>query len=495
MKPTFSKFAQINEGRDYGITHVEDLDVESFIRAIERLHELTCVQKLDGANLMGGIDVHGQLYTSREQKGGKRFYKQSDFPNTSAYDGFRAAHAVLVSITDDIRTVVSPGEAFSLEVLFGHQPNTVFYGKEGMNYLAFLEMVPGDDPSIEPDQKIIDKIEEILADRTIAVKTTISDTTDGIQIMKAPRLSDWKITKSDHVPSIDVRQIDVSKTIEKLKGFLKADNTQAQKIGKDLTNFEVLKDRTQDLAEERKRLLELIMNNYKLPIKKTLLKLVYKQKPSLRAEGSASDGAYKGIEGIIFVDPKTRERFKVVDKDVFTRINQFNYQVRKTLAGRITSANKSLPIEMRGGIVGEAKLRCMNLFGLENAEIPSQAKKVIAKLKGDSRETTMANLVKTLNQLKFEPIKRKMQAIYVSALTDLEEALETFKQNAAEYKLELEDGEVIKYTAEIKRRTLLVFAEARRTLNEMIKSIREARDIDDLVEIFFGKQIDSVSKK
>lgn len=97
MKTKFTKF--LTEGNnDYGITHLEDLDVETFIRSVERIHKLEAVQKLDGANLRGGLDEKGRLYSSREQKGGKRFYDQKDFPKNSAYDGFRAAHEVLKKI-------------------------------------------------------------------------------------------------------------------------------------------------------------------------------------------------------------------------------------------------------------------------------------------------------------------------------------------------------------------------------------------------------------
>src|SRR5574343_465869 len=139
----------LKEGSDYGITHIEDLDIETFLRAVERLPELEAVQKLDGANLRVGIDESSEMFTSREQKGGKRFYKESDFPKSSAYDGFKAAHAVLEKAEGYLLEVLVPGEEINLEIIFGPQPNTVFYGKDNLNYIAFLEVLPGDDPSVE----------------------------------------------------------------------------------------------------------------------------------------------------------------------------------------------------------------------------------------------------------------------------------------------------------------------------------------------------------
>jgi RNA processing factor Prp31 len=285
--------------------------------------------------------------------------------------------------------------------------------------------------------------------------------------------------------------LNFSKELGALKKYLNEDNKVANKQGKDLTNFEVLKDRSQELAEERQRIEEYIKTEFKLPIKSQILKLVNQQKPSLRG-AVGDDGAYDGIEGVIFTDPKTREKFKVVDREVFTRINQFNYQVRKGIASRTITTNPEMPKEQRGGIVGEARLRAINMFGLSNAELPNQAKKVLANFKGTDREETVKNIVKSLHQLNFEAVKRKIQSIYVSALDDLDEALDAFKTGADEYILELENGKKIKYTQEIKRRTLMTFAEAHKTLIEMLARLRKAGDMAQLIEIFFGKQLDDL---
>lgn len=492
MKLSFKTYhtkSLLTEGSDYGITHLEDLDIEAFLRVVEKIHELEAVQKLDGANLRVGLDEDGDLFTSREQKGGRRFYRESDFPKNSAYDGFKAAHAVLEKAEAYFSQVLMPGESINLEIIYGPQPNTVYYGKDNLNYIALLELLPGDDPSVEPDQEKIKELMKLLKDKVFTVKTPFSDTTDGVQIVRTPLVTDWKFTKSDIVPTSEISSVDFKKELGALKAYLKNDNDVARKVGRDLTNFELLKDRSRDLADERKAVQQTIMQDYKLPIKQKMLELVYKQKPSLRGE-IGDEGSYHGIEGIIFSDPKTRERFKIVDKDVFTAINKFNYQARKGIATRVTTADPDMPIEARGGIVGEARLRSVQLFGLENAELPSQAMKILEKFKGEDKEETITNIVKSLNQLKFDAVRRKIQAIYVASLDDLEEALNSFKTNADEYKLELKNGQEIKYTKEIKRRTLMVFAEARRQLIEMISEVRRASDMYDLINVFFESQLD-----
>jgi len=495
VKTSFLNFKYLAEGVDgYSITHLEDLDTETFIRSIEKLHHMEAVQKLDGANLRAGLDDQGKFYTSREQKGGKRFYDPASYPKKPSYDGFKTAHVVLQKIQDSIESILSAGEAFSLEVIYGEQPNTVFYGKDGLNYVAFLEMVEGDDPARELDQDKINELVQAAGDKTYTVKTEMSDTSDGETIVRAPRLTDWKFTSSDKVPAEHLKSLNFSEEIEKLKKWLHTENQTAEKLGRDMTNFEVLKDKSRDLTDARKSAQEHVLNRYKLPIKKKMLKMVGKLKPSIRGE-AGDENAYHGIEGIIFTDPKTRERFKVVDKEIFTKINQFNYQVRNTIAGKITTANTDMPIETRGGIVGQARLRTIKLLGLEDAELPTQALRVLAKFKGETRTDTVNNIVKSVHQLNYQAAKRKITAIYISALADLEDDLDKFKMHGDEYELELEDGKKIKYTQEIKRRTLMSFAEARAGLFDFLKDIRKCNDMYELVELLFGIQITKMQGK
>ena len=494
MKLTFKTYNSrelLTEGSDFGIPHLEDLDIETFLRVLDKLPELEAVQKLDGANLRVGLDDHGTLFTTREQKGGSRFYGETDFPKNSAYDAFRAAHAVLEKASGYFSAILNPGETINLEIIYGPQPNTVLYGKDNLNYIALLEVMPGDDPSIEPDQTKLKKILDQIKHKIFVVKTIFSDSTDGETIVRTPQVTDWKFISSDHVPSDEIRSVNYAKELGALKAFLKDENLVAKKLGRDLNNFEILKDRSRELADEKKEVSEKIMNDFKLPIKQKLLDLINKQRPSVRGEVEDS-GAYTGIEGIIFSDPKTREKFKIVDKDVYTAINKFNYQSRKAVASRIMTADPEMPIDSRGGIVGEARIRAIKMFGLEDAKLPSQVKKTLEKFKGENRDETIEMIVKSLHQLNFSSLRRKLQAIYLSALDDLEDALISFKENADTYVLTLKNGENIKYTAEIKRRTLMVFAEARRQLISTINKIRRANDMYDLIDQVFGDQLDQL---
>jgi hypothetical protein len=494
MANTFRTYLKENrvilkEGRQPGITHVEDLSLEAFMRLLGNIDKLSAVQKLDGANLRAGIDANGEFYTSREQKGGKRFYKQSEFPDSSAYDGFKTATAVLIKVQEQIKEVLKPGELINLEILFGAQPNTVFYGKDGFNYIAFLEMLPGDDPTIKPDQSKIQQLYRKLKTTKVTVETEITDTWDGINLIKSPTSTDWRFTKSDEVNEEELKRIKIKPDLKELQQFLEEPNELASKGGEDISNYDVLKTRTRNLSDERKRLEKEINEKYKLPIKQKLMALVQGQRPKLA--GANADG-YKGIEGIIFTDPETYEQFKVVDRDVFTTINKFNYKVRNNIFGKINTSDPMAPIASRGGLLGEAKIRIARLFGIEGLEIPHQAKKVLANFRGDSSKSTLDNLAGNLKQLNFQAVKKKVIAILVATSSELEDLLDEFKENANDYSLELKNGKTVKYSKEIKRRTLLSFAEARKNLITQAQQVKAVTDIKQLAALCFGNELNKL---
>jgi hypothetical protein len=499
MKQRFSDYNRIllEAEQPYRITHLEELEIEDFVGYLNDLDQLHATQKLDGANLKCGFDSDGFFYTSREQKGGGRYYSEKNYPKRSTYDGFRAAHAALVKVVPQLSSCMSPGEAVNMEILYGAQPNTVYYGDDGICYIAFLEMIAGDDPSINPDQRKIKKLGDTLGgELRIDVKTLAYDTVDGIDMARQPKMTSWKFSTPTIIKPETIEKIDIHDELDDLKTFLKKSNAAAHKMGKELTNFEVMKDKSRDLSDERKALEEQVMKDYKMPIKEKFLKLVKKIHPVLKGEQPPpkEKGVFNGIEGLIFTDKKG-QKFKVVDRDTFTRINKFNYQVRNAIGGKVQTSDPDASIESRGGLIGEARTRCVKLFGLENAEIPSQATRIIEKLRGETREGTIKNLIQTLNQANPQALRRKMQAVWISALDDLEEALDAFKIHSTDYKLELPGGEVIKYTQEVRRRTLLAFADARALCIMMIRDLRKVGDMAGLIEVFFNKQLDKINGK
>lgn len=485
FKSYFKKTLLIESG--YGIPHVEDLPIETFIRMLKNLHNLVAVQKLDGANLLIGRDVDGKLFASREQKGGERWYKPKDMPTRSAYDGFRAALAACLQIQDILVDNIKPGQTLNCEILFGEQPNTVMYGKDGLSYIAFLEPTLGDDPTIDLDQDLPQRLAKVLAKKRVTTMEKANDTTDGENVIRAPKQITWGFTCSDIVDPKMYQSIDMTDAIGKLEKYLKQPNQSAIGNGEHDTNYDVFTGKDPKQAAERKVIGEEVRTKFKLPIKNELMRLLKKVKPSL----SANAGPV-GSEGIIFKDLKTSEVFKVVDRDDFTTVNKFNYEMRNKIIGRIASSDPNLPLEQRGGIVGNARVRCALLLGIPGIEVPARAKQVLEPLAGATQKHTLQNITTALGPLSFESAKRKMGAIIISALHDLEDELDAFKSKGAEGTIELSNGKQVGVSPEVKRRTLLTFADSRVELMDLLQTIRSAKDKTDLVRPFIGRALEDL---
>lgn len=467
----------------YGIAHLEDLPVEEMLRLLKNLSSLRAVQKLDGANLHVGVDLEGKLYTSREQKGGDRFYDSGDFPKRSAYDGFKSASMALYAVGDTIKRILSRGQELSVEVLFGVQPNTVIYGKDGFSYIAFLEPVDGDDPTKPIGQEDINELIKLLKHKTVNINSLKHDTTDGKTMVKAPTVTSWKFTGSDAVPSDKLKSKELTKAIKEVESYLEKRNVQAHADGEKLTNYEMLVSKKTSWADEREKVRQKLVKLV-LPIKAELLDVSKEMEPSLRDPHDANQTAYKGIEGLIFTDPKTRESFKVVDQDAFSAVNKFNYSVRNRLVGKILTSDADAPLESRGGLVGVAKIRAINMFGMKGAEAPTTARKVLEVFARQGEKDGMASLEKSFNALSFESIKRKCGAIFTHTLAELDDELDEFKLHPPTVKI---DGVKLEFTPEVKRRTLLTFAETSAEVERILKRIRAADSLADLFVTLVGK--------
>ena len=128
IKTNFKKY--LSEG----IVHIEDMPIDVFIKMLDKIEKLSITQKLDGAALGVGLD-EGKFFTSRELKGGKRFFSPEDYPDTSTYDGFRSAHQVLQKISSNMLDILGKNCFINCEILFGQQPNAIMYNEKDQNKL------------------------------------------------------------------------------------------------------------------------------------------------------------------------------------------------------------------------------------------------------------------------------------------------------------------------------------------------------------------------
>src|ERR1700679_3502530 len=105
-----------------GITHIEELPTTEFIKVVKNLHEYEVTEKVDGAEILFGIDEIG-FYTSREAKGGIRIYNESDYGMGFPTTYMRSAHKLLEQSLSELRAAgMRPGDQVEAEVLYGELP-------------------------------------------------------------------------------------------------------------------------------------------------------------------------------------------------------------------------------------------------------------------------------------------------------------------------------------------------------------------------------------
>ena len=103
------------------------------------------------------------------------------------------------------------------------------------------------------------------------------------------------------------------------------------------------------------------------------------------------------------------------------------------------------------------------------------------------------NINAALSQLNYSALKQKMLAIYTSTNKELSELLDTFKSEVdSKLKIKIKDKE-LKYTPEVKQKTLLAFANANNEIKRITKSISKTKNIYDLFLVFFRDDIDEIS--
>ena len=60
------------------------------------------------------------------------------------------------------------------------------------------------------------------------------------------------------------------------------------------------------------------------------------------------------------------------------------------------------------------------------------------------------------------------------------------------YKKKLSTGKVVGYSPEIKKRTLLTFAETKKALRDLLAQVKKSKNIGDLIVAMFGRQIKEI---
>jgi len=471
-----------------GIAHLEDLPLGEFIHVVKNIGSMHASEKLDGANLWMGLDEQGKLFTSRQgkRKGAKNFYSEAEYPYFAAYNGFRAAQAAFEEKIEDVKRIMQPGQTVECEVLFGRQPNAVTYGADDKSYIAFLRGVDGT-PDIVADQ-----LSTSLGGQSVTVRVKIVDTTDGEDLELVDTDVTYQFTGAQQIPTEKLKDVDLNKQVEELEKFLEA--PAGLESHPELTNWQLITnslgtipiDVRPQAKELKADIMARVMTDFKLPIKKDLLlNYVAKIKPQLGAADVTTDEDV-GIEGVVLRDPTNGDMIKLVDKDTFTTINTFNHSVRNQISGVVRTLDSTAPLESRGGILGNMKIQIADLLGEPDLARGGPGKKLMDKARGKDAVETVKRFAANLDIEDFQGTKRKVLALIAQAAKEIHELLVDFKAHVGDFQLKLKNGKVIGISPEIQKRTLLVFAEARRNVSDQFNKVKACKTPAQLIAVLYG---------
>jgi hypothetical protein len=390
------------------------------------------------------------------------------------------------------------GDAVESEILFGRQPNAIVYGS---SYIAFLRMIVGDNKT-QPDQGKIKRLTKVMEGEVISATTTHITTADGVKLKKDSIDHTWRFTSTSFIDAHHFKKVNIDTELTDLRKFLSNLNP-AGKLG--LTNGEIMlvklnsvpKNIREEVKRAREEVISSVERQYKLPIKEKLLdNIIRKLAPSLR-DVEIHSHEDTGIEGAVFLDPRNQKQFKIVDKDVFTIINRFNFairsQIKNTSAG-VPPIHGNATLGTEGDIFGNMLHNIAAVFGVPELGQYIKISKVIGQFAGATSGETVHNFAQQLSVRNPQAVQTGVIKAIRGGLKRLDEALLKYNGEWKTYRLKLKSGREVSYTDEIHKRTLIVFAEVRQELNDLLQGVQGAPSIEDILTALYGKQLQTIHK-
>lgn len=461
-----------------GITHLEDLAINDFLNAVKFGHQMVVTEKLDGANLAFGFDEHGEFFTSREAKGGKRFYSVEDYGSKFWEVGFKAAHLALEKVAPKIKQsgAMGAGDVVNCEILFGALPNTVSYSGD-TNQIVFLHPLQGN-PNIESLQKLLDG-----KTVTVALKD-VPHTEDGKTIVYTTQSYTWRFVK---VPSVNPKIVskafaekdlaykinELETILNKPSGFLNFSNLEIMSLPLNKRPESVDKTKWQMVVAEIKKRREQLkneINDLKLDIKDKLLDNLVRNVSS-----AFGPDIHKGgwIEGLVFRDSKTGKMFKLVDKNLFTLFNKFNWKIRELLSA---SGGKKLK-----SLLGKMYLRMATAIGHPKLVQPF-GERYVQNL-GNSTEEILKNLSANVN---LQEVKSKWLNELNKAEKIAQRIFDWYEKNKNKLKKTVKMGSKtyeMSYEGAVDQKTKQTFASLFAEIAQMKKMVQDAKTSEQLVSL------------
>ena len=456
-----------------GISHIEDMPVGEIIEILTNLSNYSITEKVDGAQILFGIDDNG-FYTSRETKGGERIYNEADYGITFASTYMRSAHKLLEQMLPALKGAgLRLGDQVEAEVLYGQVPNVVPYSAD-TNYLIFLRTTEG--------AVNIDRLKQKLDGQAVSVSLVSPFTDDGKTINLKEQINQWKFARvpiierkynrrliEKHIVEINsyISKIDAV-TMQPFKVILE---TPLNKIPEWVApkDWKFMKEY---LKEYREAVRVSLDNTYIPKLKNTLLDIFVRETASSFGP-SVEDGGW--IEGVVLRHNTTGKMIKLVDKDMFGTIRESAWKKRNMLTERAKSTTGAT------SFMGRLLLDMATSVG--HPELGTMQAKNYLRKAGTITEERLTSLSAGAD---FNSIKSYWTSLLEIRHAELREDLDKYEKEETD--LSGTNGQRV-LVAAIKERTKQTFAQAFQQINEMEEATLQAKTTKDLITILVGKQL------
>jgi hypothetical protein len=309
------------------IPHLEDLPPSKLLEVLSQFWEYEATEKLDGSQLLFGIDEDG-FYTSRETKGGLRIYNVDDYEVSFKNTYIRSAHIALESVLSSLKDAgLTVGCQVEVEVLYGEFPNVIQYSPD-KSFIIFLRTTEG---NVD-----IDHIRVKLADRSLSIPLVAPFTFNGKDIDYKEVTNIWEFARS---PVIDINSSvapDIMYHEDIIHQFLRTGRKQQDysinnhqlletKLNQIPDWFTGMWSRDRNEIKMQRDVLSYEYAEFLTDLKRVLLDKI------VRGRSSVFGPIDGWIEGVVFRHPKTGHMFKLVDKKLFLKMKDFYWEERNKL--------------------------------------------------------------------------------------------------------------------------------------------------------------------
>ncbi len=469
-----------------GIPYIEDLPLKDMLYVVQNLHEHEITEKVDGSQILFGIDDTG-FYTSRETKGGIRIYNEKDYGISFSTTYLRSAHKFLEGILPFMKQVgFKNGDQVEAEVLYGELPNVIPYSGD-TNRLIFLRTTEG---SINVTQL------KKLDGTSIHVTLSRPITDDGRNIYLKETVDKWECAK---VPFIQYNSEDLNRglasRIKPLLDYLD-EKSNVYGISKGIILETPLnkrpewchpkdwKETKKIVKEERERLEFAILVNFTRKIQHILNDyLVFSQSSGFGPV--LEEGGW--IEGAVIRNTKTGKMCKVVDKWHFSQVRENAWETRNSLTEKAQALDKKISL-LSELYIGMATAIGHPLLGTTRA-------------KDYLRRSGMLTEGKLIEEdIDIESFKKYWISLSEKKTVDLVERLDKYEKEITEYrasksKLDAKNGpyRVFFYLPGVEKRTKEVFATLFEQIEVLKQDITRIETYSDMIELLIGRRLDSLT--